>query len=270
MSPVDLLEACIAQIEEHDSRLRCFITLTLESARQEARAAQARAQSKGRLGPLDGIPLGVKDILASQGVRTTAGSKVLQHFVPDRDKRTLRRETGRRGDRRQNQSARIRLWRNKCELLLRRSGQSARFIAARGGFKRRIGRCGSVRDGVGRCRLRHRRFDPDPGGRLRLVRAQANIWFDQLRGSNPAILDTGSSRAADPHRRGSWPDDTGLDRRARDADAAEIPDAHRHPRESAGSCLFGSACSFRVVARLVSPARRENRNIPNARPGAHS
>jgi len=85
MSPVDLLEACIARIEEDDSRLRCFITLTLESARQEARAAQARAQSKGRLGPLDGIPLGVKDILASQGVRTTAGSKVLQHFVPDRD-----------------------------------------------------------------------------------------------------------------------------------------------------------------------------------------
>ncbi|VAW10167.1 Aspartyl-tRNA(Asn) amidotransferase subunit A @ Glutamyl-tRNA(Gln) amidotransferase subunit A [hydrothermal vent metagenome] len=61
--------------------LNAFVTVTAEQARKQARGSDARLQ-KGTGGPLEGIPLGVKDIFCTNGVQTTASSRILQGFVP--------------------------------------------------------------------------------------------------------------------------------------------------------------------------------------------
>lgn len=85
LSPVDLTDACLQRVTEDNDRLRAFITVLPASARQEAAAAQVRAKAGRRFGPLDGIPVAVKDVLALAGAPTTAGSRVLSDFTPDAD-----------------------------------------------------------------------------------------------------------------------------------------------------------------------------------------
>lgn len=89
ISPLELLDQSLTQIAQSDGELRSFITVTEETARGEALAAEQRACRGERLGPLDGIPVAVKDIVASRGVRTTAGSPILADFTPDRDAPSL-------------------------------------------------------------------------------------------------------------------------------------------------------------------------------------
>ncbi|MBI4182680.1 MAG: amidase [Proteobacteria bacterium] len=85
LSPVDLVEASLARIEAVDAKLHSFITVTAEAARSAARAAEAEIARGGRRGPLHGIPLGLKDVFATAGVRTTAHSRLLIDNVPDAD-----------------------------------------------------------------------------------------------------------------------------------------------------------------------------------------
>jgi aspartyl-tRNA(Asn)/glutamyl-tRNA(Gln) amidotransferase subunit A len=77
---LELTEAHIAAIEAARA-LNAFVMETPEQARTMAQAADARI-AKGEGGPLGGIPLGIKDLFATQGVRTTACSKILGNFVP--------------------------------------------------------------------------------------------------------------------------------------------------------------------------------------------
>jgi len=85
VSPVELVEAALRQIEAVDGRLRGFITVLADSALEAAHAAEVQAQRREPLPPLHGIPLAVKDNIFTVGVRTTAGSKILADFVPDAD-----------------------------------------------------------------------------------------------------------------------------------------------------------------------------------------
>jgi aspartyl-tRNA(Asn)/glutamyl-tRNA(Gln) amidotransferase subunit A len=80
-----LVEACLDRIRERDATLNSFITVCAEEARAAAREADRRAVNGHRLGPLDGIPIALKDIIATKGVRTTAGSAILAEHVPDVD-----------------------------------------------------------------------------------------------------------------------------------------------------------------------------------------
>ena len=85
LSPIELTEACLERIAALDGRLRAFITVTREDAlagAQQAAAAIARGNYKG---PLHGIPIALKDLFDTCGVRTTAGSKVLGERVPAAD-----------------------------------------------------------------------------------------------------------------------------------------------------------------------------------------
>jgi aspartyl-tRNA(Asn)/glutamyl-tRNA(Gln) amidotransferase subunit A len=82
LSPVELTDACLTRIERLDPALNAFITVTAESARAEARAAQ---DGSGPAGPLRGIPIALKDLFDTAGVRTTGGTKILADRVPDRD-----------------------------------------------------------------------------------------------------------------------------------------------------------------------------------------
>jgi aspartyl-tRNA(Asn)/glutamyl-tRNA(Gln) amidotransferase subunit A len=77
----ELAEAHIAAAETLNARLNAFITLTPDLARAQADAADA-ALAEGSAGPLAGIPLAIKDLFCTTGVRTTAGSRILEPFVP--------------------------------------------------------------------------------------------------------------------------------------------------------------------------------------------
>jgi aspartyl-tRNA(Asn)/glutamyl-tRNA(Gln) amidotransferase subunit A len=78
-------EAYLARIEKLDGRIGAYITVTTEEARATAAAADRRYRDGTPLGPLDGVPLSIKDVFCTSGVRTTCGSRILERFVPPYD-----------------------------------------------------------------------------------------------------------------------------------------------------------------------------------------
>src|SRR5215471_4666467 len=91
VSPVALAEACLARIERLNPAVNAYITVTAESALQEAKKAEAEIARGEWRGPLHGIPLALKDLAETAGVRTTAASAVLEHNVPSEDAEVVRR-----------------------------------------------------------------------------------------------------------------------------------------------------------------------------------
>ncbi len=85
VSAEEVVGAVLKQIEQHDSVLRAFVTVSGEEAMAAARAADARRPKGETLGALDGVPVSIKDIILTNGIRTTAGSKLQETFVPDID-----------------------------------------------------------------------------------------------------------------------------------------------------------------------------------------
>jgi aspartyl-tRNA(Asn)/glutamyl-tRNA(Gln) amidotransferase subunit A len=82
ISSVEVTRAYLERIEEYDAQLRAFITVDAAGA---LGAAQAADDLTGRSGPLRGVPVAIKDNIATRGLRTTGGSRVLTNWVPDRD-----------------------------------------------------------------------------------------------------------------------------------------------------------------------------------------
>ncbi|MBI2861921.1 MAG: Asp-tRNA(Asn)/Glu-tRNA(Gln) amidotransferase subunit GatA [Chloroflexi bacterium] len=91
VSPVDVIEAAIERIDAVESKFNNFITITREEAIGEARSAEKAIAAGNYLGPLHGVPFALKDLIATKGVRTTAGSKVLADWVPQEDATLVRR-----------------------------------------------------------------------------------------------------------------------------------------------------------------------------------
>ena len=85
LSPVALVENCLARIDAFNPKLGAFITVTTELAREQARQAEAEIAGGQWRGPLHGIPVAVKDFYDTAGVRTTAGSRRFEHRVPNKD-----------------------------------------------------------------------------------------------------------------------------------------------------------------------------------------
>ena len=85
LSPVDLTELMLARIDRLNPELVAYVTVAREDALADARAAEAEIRDGKYRGPLHGIPLSIKDNIATRGIRTTAGSKVLEDCVPDFD-----------------------------------------------------------------------------------------------------------------------------------------------------------------------------------------
>ena len=85
LSPVEIVEAHLARIEATDTVLNSFITLLPDEARAAARRAEAEIQRGNYRGPLHGIPVGLKDLYNTAGVRTTSGSRIFDTFVPKED-----------------------------------------------------------------------------------------------------------------------------------------------------------------------------------------
>jgi aspartyl-tRNA(Asn)/glutamyl-tRNA(Gln) amidotransferase subunit A len=85
LSPVELIDAVLARIEATQPTINAFITVTAESARAEAKAAEQAVMAGRPLGPLHGIPFSVKDLTPTAGVRTTMGSPIFAGQVPAED-----------------------------------------------------------------------------------------------------------------------------------------------------------------------------------------
>src|SRR5919199_727955 len=85
LSPVELTRAHLDRIEAVDPRLNCFITLLAEDALAEAREAEDAVSRGNYRGALHGVPIALKDLYETKGVRTTAGSSFLADHVPDAD-----------------------------------------------------------------------------------------------------------------------------------------------------------------------------------------
>src|SRR5215475_1550040 len=85
-SPLEVMEAVLARVDAVNPKLNAIVTLTRESALREARAATAALRRKSKtLGPLHGVPVTIKDLTHTKGVRTTWGSKVFEDHVPTED-----------------------------------------------------------------------------------------------------------------------------------------------------------------------------------------
>jgi aspartyl-tRNA(Asn)/glutamyl-tRNA(Gln) amidotransferase subunit A len=93
IDPVDLTRYFLDRIKAHDPDQRIFVRLTEERALSEAKAASKRAKLKQRLSALDGVPISWKDLFDTAGVRTEAGTQLLEGRIPQTDAECLQRAT---------------------------------------------------------------------------------------------------------------------------------------------------------------------------------
>ncbi|HKV54788.1 MAG TPA: amidase [Candidatus Binataceae bacterium] len=91
LSPTALVESCLSMIDRHDPAIKAWVTLDREGALREARTLTAEARDGNFRGLLHGIPIGVKDIFYTAGMRTTAGHAPMADFVPDYDAAVVER-----------------------------------------------------------------------------------------------------------------------------------------------------------------------------------
>jgi aspartyl-tRNA(Asn)/glutamyl-tRNA(Gln) amidotransferase subunit A len=82
ISSVDLTRAALARIDAVEPRVDAFLTVSRDEALAAAADVDRRVAAGEDVGILAGVPVGVKDIIATAGIRTTAGSKILERFVP--------------------------------------------------------------------------------------------------------------------------------------------------------------------------------------------
>ncbi|MBI4187147.1 MAG: amidase [Chloroflexi bacterium] len=85
LSPVEAVSAVLRRIERLNPRVNAYCTLAAESAMEQAREAEAVVMRGEKVGPLHGVPVSVKDLVFTRGLRTTGGSRIYEDFVPDRD-----------------------------------------------------------------------------------------------------------------------------------------------------------------------------------------
>src|ERR1700733_13997549 len=84
LSPVEVVEAHLARMEVLEPSIHAFCTITSQAAREQARQVEARIL-RGEVGALAGVPVGIKDLVSTAGIRTVSGSPAYKDFVPDED-----------------------------------------------------------------------------------------------------------------------------------------------------------------------------------------
>lgn len=89
ISPVDLLENCITRIEAVNPALNAVVASDFDRARAEAKQAEADVRDGEDLGPLHGLPIGIKDLELAAGLTATFGSLLYKDYVPDTDQRSV-------------------------------------------------------------------------------------------------------------------------------------------------------------------------------------
>ena len=91
LSPVEVVEAFLERIERVNPRVNAYCLVLEEEARKQAREAERAVKEGGKLGPLHGVPIAIKDLTPMRGVRTTFGSRLFEGFVPSKDAAVVER-----------------------------------------------------------------------------------------------------------------------------------------------------------------------------------
>ncbi len=91
VSPVEVLDAYLDVIAALNPKLNAIVTLAADQAREAARRAEAAVMKSETLGPLHGLPIGVKDVTPTAGIRTTFASPLFKDYVPSEDAEAIRR-----------------------------------------------------------------------------------------------------------------------------------------------------------------------------------
>jgi aspartyl-tRNA(Asn)/glutamyl-tRNA(Gln) amidotransferase subunit A len=89
LSPVEYVEALFRVMDRIESRIEAWVTVDREGVLSEARSCETEARNGHFRGPLHGVPVGIKDIFYTNGLRTTMGSVIFKDFVPDCDARAV-------------------------------------------------------------------------------------------------------------------------------------------------------------------------------------
>jgi len=85
ISPVDLTDAMLARIDAMNGKYKAYVTVTADLARAQAIQAEAEINAGNYKGPLHGVPVAVKDLFETKGIKTTVGSIVNKDWVPEQD-----------------------------------------------------------------------------------------------------------------------------------------------------------------------------------------
>ena len=93
LSPVEVVDAVLDRLDRLDPTLHMFTTVTPDRARQDAKRIEADIAAGREVGPLAGVPTGVKDLIYTKGIRTASGSHAYADFVPDEDDVVVERIT---------------------------------------------------------------------------------------------------------------------------------------------------------------------------------
>src|SRR5882672_612438 len=90
-SPLEVMQAVLARIDAVNPKVNAVVTLVRDAALREARRATAALGKGGALPPLFGVPVAIKDVTPTKGIRTTHGSKLFESHVPDEDALVVQR-----------------------------------------------------------------------------------------------------------------------------------------------------------------------------------
>ncbi len=85
LSPVEVIDSLLERIDRINPNINAYCTLVPDQAREDARKAEAAVTRGDSLGPLHGVPVSVKDLTATKGIRTVMGSRIYENSVPDED-----------------------------------------------------------------------------------------------------------------------------------------------------------------------------------------
>lgn len=85
ISPVEIVDAILARIDRLNPQIAAYCTVVADQARAAAREAESAVVRGDTLGPLHGVPCSIKDLTPTRGIRTTMGSKIFEHNIPDED-----------------------------------------------------------------------------------------------------------------------------------------------------------------------------------------
>ena len=175
-SPRDFLERCIGRLEAWEPRIGAFVALNLDAAREAADRSTSRWRAGKPLSPIDGMPVGVKDIIETIDMATENGSPLFAGFKGNRDSASVAalRAAGAVivGKTVTTEFA----W-----MTAARHAQSVGLDAHARRLEQRLGRRGRGRRGQRRDRHPGVRLDPAAGELLRLLRLQADGRRDQPR-----------------------------------------------------------------------------------------
>ena len=91
VSPVELLRSCLETIERLNPKINAICTLAAESAMAAAQRAERAVMAGDEIGSLHGVPIGIKDLTATAGIRTTFGSPLNADHIPSEDAAVVKR-----------------------------------------------------------------------------------------------------------------------------------------------------------------------------------